>query len=349
MRLQKLEEAKKPLIVLGQGARVEGIKEFVEKLNIPVFLTWGAMDLLEDNHPLNMRDFGITSQRVGNFAMEVSDFILVLGSRLDTHQPINGQIYHVECDENEFREGYHGLVEDFIKELEVEINPNWNQWRENILKVKKMFNYSGFVYEVFNKISSFGKEGDIIITDAGQTLTWTMQTWKVKKDQRIFSAFNNSPMGYSIPAIVGAYHAFPDKRIFCFIGDGGFQMNLQELQTIKSLGIKVAIFVIDNNGYGMIMQTLNDWDSLDKNVACKPSMPNLEKIAIAYGFDYFKLEDLSNSIEITQPTIINVKIPENSKIENKLKFGSELTDLSPKLTEEQKEEIYRILNEKINN
>jgi len=343
MEIEKLNKSKKPLLVLGNGARVDGIREFVERLNIPVFLTWGAMDLLEDDHPLNMRDFGITSQRVGNFALEVSDFVLVLGSRMDSHQPIkNKNIFRVDIDiaEIDFYKDLHMDVKDFIQQLEVEYNPEWEIWKNKILEVKKKFKYSGIPYEIFEHISNESKEGDIIITDAGQNLTWTMQTWKVKKDQKLFSDFNNSSMGYSLPAVVGAHHAFPNRRIICIIGDGGLQMNLQELQTIRSLDIKVKIYVIDNGGYGMIMQTLNDWDNLDKEVACKPYTADLEKIADAFGFDY---QEIDEEIFGSDFTIVHVKIPENSKIENKLKFGDELTDLTPKLQETIKNEIYEIL------
>jgi acetolactate synthase-1/2/3 large subunit len=202
------------------------------------------------------------------------------------------------------------------------------------------------------KLSEYANEGDIIITDAGQTLTWTMQTWKVKDGQRLFSAFNHSPMGYALPASIGAYFGNfmkNDSNIICITGDGGFQMNLQELNTIRGYDIPVKIFVLNNKGYGMIKQTQSDWDVLKDGVGTEPYMTDLQRIANAFGILYLKVLDergyeyLNKALGINGPIIVEIMIPDKTKIQPKLKYGNELTDLTPKLSEKQKNEIIKKL------
>ena len=128
-------------------------------------------------------------------------------------------------------------------------------------------------------------EDDIILTDCGGNLIWTMQGIKPKKNQRIISAFNHSPMGYAVPASIGAAFA-SNKEIFCITGDGGLQMNVQELATIEKHNLPVKIILFNNHGHGIIRNTLETW--LDGNYqATTPESglpdPNYRKIAEAYG------------------------------------------------------------------
>ena len=106
-------------------------------------------------------------------------------------------------------------------------------------------------YVFMGVLSKESKEGDIIITEGGSNLTWTMQGYRVKKDQKLFSAFNHSPRGYSLPASIGAYLA-GKKPIICIIGDGGIQINIQEFATIKYHNMPIQIFIFNNQGYGII-------------------------------------------------------------------------------------------------
>ena len=359
--LKLINKSQRPLLIIGAGGKYA--KKLVNKLNIPTFLTWGAMDLLPHNHPLNCRDFGVTSQRIGNFAIQNADLIIILGTKMDTHQVVgkwapNALKIIVDIDIEELRKfnanykfncGTKSFV-DMLLTKKKGMNFSFKEWNDKIQKLRKKYPLPKTMpYKFISALSKYAKEGDIIITDAGQTLTWTMQAWKVKKDQRLFSAFNHSPMGYAVPASIGAHFAAPNKNIICITGDGGLQMNLQELQTIAGYKLPIKIFVLDNNGYGMIKQTQEDWDELKNRVSCEPYQANLEKVAEANGFDYFEVDNRSldaveQILEVPHPTIIKVKIPNGTKIESKLKWGDDFDDLTPKLSKKEREEINNALN-----
>jgi len=171
-----------------------------------------------------------------------------------------------------------------------------------------------------------------------------MQSFKVK-GQKIFTALNHSPMGYSMPATIGAYLADKTKNIICTIGDGSMQMNIQELATISHFNLPIKIFVINNNGYGLIKQTQDTWlDSRRVGVDSRSglAMPNLIKIANAYGI---KTVEINNHKEIDKklrgvlkskfPVLCDVKVDEKQKVIPKLEFGKAIHDLSPRLSEEE--------------
>jgi len=175
------------------------------------------------------------------------------------------------------------------------------------------------------ELNDLSSENDIIIPDMGQTGCIAFQKWNVKKGQLFFNGINYSPMGYSIPGAIGASFACHNKqRVIVIIGDGSLMMNLQELQTIKEFNLQIKIFVVENNGYGMIKQTQNDWESLKKGIACDKkhhlSFPNIEKISKAFDIKYTSVK---NAFKIKEPTITSIKI-KNMKISPKVKFGEKL-------------------------
>ena len=277
-----IADAKKPILIVGNGCRN---KELVERLNMPTFLTWGAMDLLDDKHDLNLRDFGITANRASNFILKEADLIIALGTRLDTHEVLHdwrtGKLVSIDIDDAELHKD---------AELQIQMDANkllmtghgWTDWLQKCKGVISLWKneYDEIQYSFIEELSKRANKDAVSITDAGQTLTWTMQSWRVKEGQRLFSAFNHSPMGYAVPASIGAAFAKPDSQIIAITGDGGFQMNIQELQTIKRYNLPIKIFVMDNSGYGMIKQTQSDWPKfLDPDVACSPHMANFMVVA----------------------------------------------------------------------
>ncbi len=348
--IKLINKSKKPILIAGNGFRN---KELIERFNMPTFLTWGAMDVLPDDHPLNLRDFGITSNRASNFILKEADLIIAAGTRLDTHE-VNGdwrtgKLVSIDIEISELHPDANlKICDDANKVLNFSCD-GWKSWLKKCKKVKSWYKNNTFPYLFIETLSNYAKEDAVIITDAGQTLTWTMQNWKVKNGQRLFSAFNHSPMGYAVPASIGASFAKPFSQQICITGDGGFQMNLQELQTIRGYSLPIKIFVLDNNGYGMIKQTISDWpDFLDQGVACEPYMEKFFFFFICFGFKYVEIHNINDFWKIpialaeTEPTIIRVKVPE-SKIQPKLKFGDEMTDLTPKITQDEKDKIIKAL------
>jgi len=361
-----IEKSKKPLLIVGAGCDRKIFQKLIHSLNIPYFLTWGAKDYTSHDEEDNFWNFGITGKQVNNFILKHADLIICLGARLDTHEVMGnwrtGKLIIVDIDKAELNKQKADLkickdASYFLKDL-VKITKKipafeWRDWWDKLYDLQFFERIPKTMpYEFISELSGYAQEGDIIITDAGQTLTWTMQTWRVKKNQRLFSAFNHSPMGFAIPASIGAQFAAPKKQVICIIGDGGLQMNLQELQTIKGYNLPIKIFVLDNKGYGMIKQTQADWPkSLKYKVATEPYMTDLRKIAKAFGFKYFEINDQKDFYKIkiilllsdVGSILVKVKIPDGTKIEPKLKYGDELIDLTPKLTKKQKNEINKIL------
>ena len=358
--IEKLvNESKKPLLIIGAGVKQanaeDQVRKMIEYMQIPTFLTWGSMDLLPDNHPLNCRDFGVTSQRIGNYAIQNSDLILAIGARLDTHEVTGNWAPHakkiiIDIDKEELKK--YDLDYKFhsdLKGLEIKVSKQRDKWLSSIQTLRKQFPLpENRAYKFIDELSRCANEGNIIIPDAGQNLTWTMQGWKVKEGQRLFSAFNHSPMGYSLPASIGAQFADPNEKVISIIGDGGLQMNLQELQTIVGYNLPIKIFVIDNNKYGMIKQTQSDWpEHLKYGVACEPHTADLEKITNAHEIKYFELS--KDMVEIPQilntqgPVICKVKISEGTKIEPKLKYGDDFDNLTPHLSKREVKEINKTL------
>ena len=165
-----------------------------------------------------------------------------------------------------------------------------------------------------------------------------MQGFKNKIGQRIFSAYGNSPMGYSFPASIGASVALNKKRVICIDGDGSFQINIQELQTVVNEKLPIKIFILNNNGYGIIKQFQElylgkRFEASGKGV----SNPSFYKLAKAFNINYTKINNhhefqkLKPIIFSKKAELIEVKLDKNQKIIPKLQFGNPIEDMSPLL------------------
>jgi len=190
------------------------------------------------------------------------------------------------------------------------------------------------------KLSDKTGKKDVIIPDASANLIWAMQAFE-PKGQKIFTALNHSPMGYSMPATIGAYLADKSKNIICTIGDGSMQMNIQELATISHFKLPVKIFVLNNKGYGLIKLTQDMWLNSRRVGVDERSglaIPNITKIAKAYGIETIEInnhKDMDKKIDYIlksrKPIVCDVLINENQKVIPKLEFGRAIHDLSPRL------------------
>lgn len=244
-----------------------------------------------------------------------------------------------------------------ISSLEVD-KDRFASWRELIHNWKKMYpicesdayKKEGRInpYVFIKELSKMAGEGDIIIADTGANVSWTLQAFETKKRQRIFSAWNHTPMGYSLPASVGA--AFATKEnVICIIGDGGLMMCLQELATARRHNLPIKIFIFDNKGHGIQKQTIDIWLNSFYVAVDEPSglyFPSYQKIAEAFNIPYFcisnhkelltQLEDIYKKSELF---ICNVEMIENQKIVPMVKFGVGIHDLDPKLPQEEFDKV----------
>lgn len=197
----------------------------------------------------------------------------------------------------------------------------------------------------FMKVLSEHTDKDaIIIPDSGGTLIWFYQGIKFKEGQTVFSAFNHSPMGYSLPAAIGAYYADQKRQVIAVMGDGSFCMNTQELETLAYNKIPIKMFVMANKEYGIINDTQKTW--LDHVTASDPEsglgFPDIKKVAEAYGINTLEInshESLDMLVQYvlgcTVPTLAVIKVKPGTGFNPKLKSGQPLENLSPFLPEEE--------------
>ena len=376
--LKHFKKAKRPVIIIGGGVRISKTNKelliFLKKFNIPLVTTWSGVDSITHDTKNYMGNVGVYGSRPANFVVQNSDFVLSLGTRLDTRitggVPKNfareAVIASVDIDKDELNKN-RGLkinikinecLSDFFSYFKKAFKnsiidkPQWLKksilWKKKypmILDIHK--NQKKYVnpYFFMKKLSKHLGKDDVVITDDGAHLTWTIQALKVLKKQRLFSAFGNSPMGYAFPASIGASIALNKKKIICIDGDGSIQINIQELQTMVSNKLPIKIIIINNDGYGIIKQFQELYlDKRHEAVDSKKGVtnPNFQKVARAYGIKYSEIKNNSNIDKVLKKAInsknaefINVFVKPDQKITPKLTFGSPLEDLSPQLSRDE--------------
>ena len=368
--IKKIKNANKPVIILGGGikyAKSESIlKKILKKFSLPIVTTWSGVDLIDHSEKKYIGNIGVYGSRAANFAVQNSDLILSLGSRLDTR--VTGGVPKnfarkaykivVDIDKHELNKK-RGLIVDYkIKENVKNIlegiekikfnNISKHEWLNKCFKwkerypivQKEYFKEKKYVnpYVFIEYLSKILKKKDIIIADDGGHLTWTIQAFKVKYGQKLFSAFGNSPMGYALPASIGASIVKNNSRIICIDGDGSIQINLQELHTIDKLRLPIKIFILNNDGYGIIKQFQELYLSKRSEASGKGvSNPNFKKISEAFNIGYNKiknhseLKQIKKSIDSKRPEIIEIILKKDQKIIPKLQFGNPIEDMSPLL------------------
>ena len=381
--IELFEKSNRPLLILGNGIRLSNstnmVKKFIKKYNLPYTCSWGISDLFNTNDNLNAGSFGVAATRYGNFTLQKADLIFCIGTRLGT-QAVGGDPKKfspgakkilIDIDPNEFKSQrlpkidvkINASIKDLMKSLlskNIRLEkPKMYKWLNliNELKLKypilskKNYLNKKFVdpYYFFETLSNVIKNNSVVIPDASANLIWTYQAFKMIKKINMFTAFNHSPMGYSLAASVGAYFADKKKMITAIIGDGSVPMNVQELETIKNYNVNVKIFVINNNGYSLIKQTQETWlnsryAGVDKSSGL--SLPDNTKIAQSYGVPSLIIKNNSElkkklkKIYITDgPLLIDVRIDPTARVAPKIEYGKPLHDMSPSLSKKMKNEI----------
>ncbi len=381
--INEIKKSKKPVIILGGGVKYAGaednLKSFLKKLNIPIVTTWSGVDLIDHAQNKYIGNIGVYGSRAANFAIQNSDLFLSLGSRLDTRTtggvPKNfarkAKKIMVDIDKNELNkkrglkidykihENVKSFLEQISSRLKLKISKQeWLgkciEWKKRYPIVeKKYYNEKKYVnpYVFIEFLSKKLSKKETIIADDGGHLTWTLQAFKIKYGQKLFSAFGNSPMGYSLPASIGASIAKGNSRIFCIDGDGSIQINIQELHTINKLKLPIKIFVLNNNGYGIIKQFQElylgkRFEASGKGV----SNPNFEKISKAFNIKYNIIKNHNDFIKLDKiiksknAEFVEVILKPNQKIIPKLQFGNPIEDMSPLLP---RKEFYQNMDVKI--
>ncbi len=326
--LAKIASAKRPVIFAGTGIRLSGAYDdflvMVEKLGIPVVTAWNAHDVLWDENPYFCGRPGTVGTRGGNFVVENSDLLLVLGCRLNIRQisynykdfAKNAFKIIVDIDEAELRKPtitsdmpIHANVADVMRAINAsdyskqEEHEQWVKWcRETNQKYPAALEsyYEKDLpmnpYAFMNKTFQNFVEGDKVICSNGSACVISFQVANIKKGQRLFSNSGCAAMGYGLPAAIGGAVASKGERVICIEGDGSLQMNIQELQTVFYNKLNLKLIVLNNNGYHSIRQTQTNLFNPPMVGVCDGnglSFPDMKKIAYAYDIPFVRIEKLS--------------------------------------------------------
>ena len=363
-----LEGAKRPLILFGAGIGLAGSHKQVERFllenNMPFVSSWNGMTYFNHDIKNYCGSIGVYGNRGANFLIQNCDRLLVLGSRLDNRQrsgntdnfAIAAKVLVVDIDKEELKKYNHNGYDILAYNLKYfsQLKPFLSnhhisaEWQEFISNMKEKYftkDISKFStehsslspYKIIKKINHIIEDDAIIVGDTGASLCWLFQTFH-RTNQTIYTAGGNSPMGYSLPASIGAALHCPDQQIISVNGDGGFQLNMQELQTIKNYNLNIKIIIFNNSGYGIIKQFQDlyfdgRYEASGKGYSC----PNMKKIASAYDIEYHHIETLDDldvqSFSTDKAAIFNVILHENTLIEPKLELGKPIHDQFPYLSD----------------
>lgn len=320
---KKIKEAQRPVLYGGNAIRISGgydiFRGLVEQLQIPVVTGWNSIDLLPTSSPLYVGRAGTMGDRAGNFAVQNSDLVISLGSRLNIYQvgydvktwARGAYVIAVDIDREELKKPTIRVdlpicydIKAFMKEMVLNVvgmepKKDWitqcQIWKEKYPVIQKK-HYADKelcnVYAFINELSKGISEGTNTVVANGSASVVGSQTYVIKENQRFIMNCALSSMGYELPAAIGACIADDKKPLVCIAGDGSIQMNLQELQTIITNKLPIKIYVINNQGYHQIRLTQKN---LFKNVPLigvgpesnDLGFPEMKKLAWVYGYKYF--------------------------------------------------------------
>ena len=352
-----LQGARRPIIIIGYGIRLaKAEKEFqqlIEKLKIPIVSSWTASDLVPTNYEFYVDRSGIFGGRAGNFTVQNADLLLIIGSRMSIPQV--GYNYRtfarearkimIDIDEIELKKPSLNLdipinadIKEFINELLIHLEKNkiafdvkdWigqcQKWKFKYPVVLPEYKENKGAVNSFYFIDILSEKlgnDAVVVTDMGTSFTCTMQAFKTKAGQRLFTSSGHASMGFGLPGAIGACFANGRKKTICISGDGGLQMNIQELQTLVHYKLPIILFVLNNGGYLTIklMQQNHFGRYVGSDASSGLSCPDIIKVANAYGI---KAERILNNDELHKkidnvlaqdgPFVCEIIMPENQPL-----------------------------------
>ena len=367
--------SKKPLILAGGGCtnfknRLIS-RKIIKLLDLPVVVSLLGVDILPCDSNQRVGFIGSYGNRWANKLLAESDLLITLGSRLDIKQTgsdlkgfcKNKKIWQIEIDENEL--GLRITPENFfltslhffeykLRNLKFNLNKEIGNWTKRIDQLKT--NYPAvreYIPEtdelnpisILEKISLYSSKPKIFITDVGQHQMWSAQSLQLNKDDRFITSGGMGAMGFGLPAAIGTYFGTREKDIVLITGDGSFQLNIQELETIKRNNIPIKIILFNNNCHGMVRQFQESYFNGNNQSTVKGySAPNFVNIVNAYGIKSFQM-DFFNGIDeaieflFTKDEAILIEFPLSikSKVYPKLAFGKNFGDMEPEVKPTQME------------
>ncbi len=351
--IEKLNQSERPIILAGNGIRmadaIPQFEELCEVLRVPVLTTWNGIDLIEEKSPLYYGRPGGLGHRYANFMQQNSDFFLSIGARLNLLQTgynfdgfaRNACKIMVDIDDAELHKtnvrpdiaicaDAGEFIRTLLKNKERIINKDRSKWFSYGDKLKEKYpivlpeywkqKENVNTYCLVETIANCMTKDDVYVSgSSGSCIDISMQTFRVKKGQRVFCTKGLASMGYGLPSAIGACLASGGKRTVGVNGDGGFVMNIQELETIRRLNLPIKLFVLCNGGYGAIQATQTNLFAkhfVDCNESSGLSIPPIAKVAEAFGLKTVSIRhnnELSQKVEealaYLGPVIVEVFTP----------------------------------------
>ena len=374
--LKMLKYSKRPVILAGNGINTANVsnqfRNLVDLTGIPVVTSMIGKDILPNNVENNFGFVGAYGHRCANFIISNSDLIISFGSRIDCRQTGNNlkifaksaKIIRLDIDSGELTNKIKDDEISFIADLkkiipmlntkEFKVKNNYRKWINACNRVQEELKCIDLQYEnnIIEELSYMVPDNSIITTDVGQNQVWVAQSFILKNNQKMLFSGGHGAMGYSLPAAIGAYYG-SKKKVICFNGDGGLQMNIQELQFIARENIPVKVILLNNKSLGMIrhfQEMYFESNFVQTKKECGYATPDFEKIAIAFGLRYINInsiEEISkckNMLVENKPCFIEINLNDNTSLYPKLSIGRPIHDQDPLLERELFNRLMKMCN-----
>lgn len=368
--LDRINKSKRPLVLLGGGAHNidEKLLKLIVEKKLPVVYSLMGKGVISDEYEYNLGLIGSYGNRYGNFAISKCDLLIVLGSRLDSRQTgtnielfaKDSYIIHVDIDENELREKVNtdlcinSDLNSFLESLfKYDIQVDLFDWYNVLNNLKETFSsvigIDGNIKVpnlIIEKLSKFVKN-KITSVDVGQHQMWVAQSLCVGEAEKVLFSGGMGAMGFSLPVAIGACIG-TDKPVVVIVGDGGVQMNIQELEVIKRRNLNIKIFVMNNKNLGMVRQFQEIYFKKDYiGTVDDYSVPNFVNIAHAYDIKAREIKSLNefdcnveDIFSSNEPELINIILEdEMTTVEPKLIVNKPLDDMYPFIEKDRLEEL----------
>lgn len=374
--IDMLSVSKRPVILAGNGIRlanvIDDFRKFVDLTGIPVVTSMLGRDIITNEMNNNYGFVGAYGNRCANFIISNSDLILSIGSRIDCRQTgsnlkvfaENAKIVRLDIDSgeltNKIKDDEIAIVADLksvvpmLNSKEFSVKHIYENWIDVCNKVQDELNNIDSQYEndIVREFSKMVPDNTIITTDVGQNQIWVAQSFKIKSQQKMLFSGGHGAMGYSLPGAIGAYYG-SRKNVVCFNGDGGLQMNIQELQFLVREDIPVKVVLLNNNSLGMIrhfqeMYFESTFVQTKKDHGY--TTPDFEKLANAYNLRYVKVDSLKDvskcesMLSDDKPCFIEISLADTTYVYPKLAMGRPIHDQEPLLDRDLFNKLVEICN-----
>lgn len=364
-----INNAKRPVILVGGGARISDVElelnALLSQTNIPLVYTLMGKDIIKESYTYNLEFIGAYGNRCASLTLANSDLLIILGSRLDARQTgrqtktfaREANIIQVDIDRHELNRkikadiSINADIKSFLDKLNTKVlDPDIESWQEKVLSYKEKYSSLYTIdkkvkmpNKIISLISQYSRPGDIVCVDVGLHQMWAAQSFEVKDEQRLLFSGGLGAMGCALPNAIGATLG-SGKRAIVIVGDGGFQMNIQELEVLRRRNLPIKIFIMNNAFLGMVRQMQTEF--LNKNYIGTQndySVPHFKDIGEAYGIKSHEVSDMDaietrikTSLQNDESELIDIQLSDSKHlVEPRLAGNRPMEDMAPFLDREE--------------